>query len=166
MGVPSNLPTVPVVPTRRSSRPHTTHLTRVPSSFDFSAAVTVPESYTTFINDGDIINHAFKVPTFTRSEVSDLLSAATAAWMATVDHIAQANAVTPLNVNPDGSPLSYKTATHGPDRPSWKDAEDAEFDRLLDTSTMHPIHLAQQSMDRRSDTTYYNPKQAKRKIRR
>jgi hypothetical protein len=78
--------------------------------------------------------------------------------MTTVDHIAQANAVTPLNVNPDGSPLSYRTATRGPDRPSWKEAEDAEFDRLLDTTTMHPIHLSQQPIDRRTDTTYYNPK--------
>jgi hypothetical protein len=35
-------------------------------------------------------------------------------------------------VNPDGSPLTYRTATHGVERPHWKDAEDAEFDRLLD----------------------------------
>ena len=54
--------------------------------------------------------------------------------------------------------MGLPSRTGLPDRPSWKEAEDAEFDRLLDTSTMHPIHLTQQPLDRRTDTTYYNPK--------
>ena len=65
---------------------------------------------------------------------------------------------TPLKVNPDGSPLTFRTAKHGADRPQWQDAEDTEIDRLLATATMHAIHLDQQPLDRRGDTTYYNPK--------
>ena len=49
----------------------------------------------------------------TRSDVADLLDAADVAWKTTIDHLARANAVTPLNVNLDGSPLTYRTATHG-----------------------------------------------------
>ena len=74
------------------------------------------------------------------------------------DHIAHANAVAPLNVNPDGSPLTFQTAIRGIERPNWKMAEDTEISRLLDTATMHPIQLHQQPVDRRGDTTYYNPK--------
>ena len=76
----------------------------------------------------------------------------------TIDHLAHANAAAPLNVNPDGSPLTFQTAIRGVDRPSWKIAEDTEVSRLLDTTTMHPIHSQQQPLDRRGDTTYYNPK--------
>ena len=47
-----------------------------------------------------------------RSEIADLLAAADAA-RTTIDHLARANAATPLNVYPDGSPLTYRTATHG-----------------------------------------------------
>ena len=64
----------------------------------------------------------------------------------------------PLNVNPDGSPLTYCTATHGSESADWHAAEAAEIDRLLDTTTMHAIHLRQQPSDRRGDTTCYNPK--------
>ena len=69
-----------------------------------------------------------------------------------------ANSARPLNVNPDGSPLTYRTATHGADSADWLKAEDTEWDRLLGTKTCHAIHLHQQPLDRRGDTTYYNPK--------
>ena len=69
----------------------------------------------------------------TSSEVADLLHVADAAWRTTIDHLARANAATPLNVNPVGSPL-------------------------LETKTLHLIYLHQQLLDRRGDTTYYNPK--------
>ena len=97
-------------------------------------------------------------PRLTRSEVSNLLASADAAWLRNITHLARANGATPLNVNPDGTPLTYQTATHGAERPHWKTAEDTEIDRLLATNTMHPIHLHQQPVDRRGDTTYYNPK--------
>ena len=109
-------------------------------------------SYFAILN-GDLYN-ALRAPTLTKSEVSDLLSAADAAWLGNIDHLAQANAAVLLNVNPDGSPLTFRTAKDGPERPNWQDAEDAEIDRLLHTSTMHGIHLVQQPSDRRSDTTY------------
>jgi hypothetical protein len=76
----------------------------------------------------------------------------------TINHLASANSAASLNVNPDGSPLTFRTAVHGAERDSWKNAEDIEISRLLDTTTMHAIHLEEQPLDRRSDTTYYNPK--------
>ena len=70
-----------------------------------------------------------------------------------------ANAARPLNVNPDGSPLTYCTATHdGADSADWLKAEHTEWNRLLETKPCHAIHLHQQTLDRRGDTTYYNPK--------
>ena len=131
MGVPSTPSTIPVAPTRRTSRPHTI---RVPSSFGYSVN-TVPEPYIALVH-GDTDN-AFSAPILTRSEVSNLLSAADAAWLKNIDHLAQANAAAPLNVNLDGSPLTFKTAKHGAERPNWQDAEDVEIDRLIDTTTMH-----------------------------
>ena len=76
----------------------------------------------------------------------------------TINHLASANSAASLNVNPDGSPHTFRTAVHGAERDSWKNAEDIEISRLLDTTTMHAIHLEEQPLDRRSDTTYYNPK--------
>jgi len=193
LGVPTSIPTVPAAPQLRKSF----RVRRTPTKFADSA-VTVPAPYLNIVqgDNATIIASA----NLTRSEIADLLSAATAAgfrttdhlacvaaasafacpsWPITVDHapdsisnaptdptyqlhnishLAHANAAAPLNVNPDGSPLTFRTATRGIDRPSWKVAEDTEISRLLTTSTMHPIHLQQQPMDRRSDTTYYNPK--------
>ena len=196
LGVPASIPTVPAAPASRKSP--RVHVVRTPSSFGYSAA-TVPAPYLNIIQGDNATITASA--TLTRSEIADLLSAATAAGFRTTDHLAYAAAasdfacppwpltpdhtpdsvpitstaptyhshninhlahtnavVTPLNVNPDGSPLTFRTATRGIDRPSWKVAEDTEISRLLTTKTMHPIHLQQQPLDRRSDTTYYNPK--------
>ena len=76
----------------------------------------------------------------------------------TINHIAKANGAVSLNSNPDGSPLTFRSALNGPNQQQWKAAEDAEISRLLDTKTMHPIHRSDQPSDRRKDTTYYNPK--------
>ena len=98
------------------------------STFDYSAS-TVPQP---------------PVPTFARSAVTDLLAAAAdAAWLTNIDHIASVNSAAVLNVNPDGSPLTYRTAKHGAERSDWQGAEDSEWDRLFDTTTCHGIHLAQ-----------------------
>jgi hypothetical protein len=152
MNAPLTFSRVPIAPTRRTSRPHTI---RAPSSFGYSVVNEDP-SYLAILN-GDLYN-AFCAPSHTSLEVSDLLSAADAAWLGNIDHLAEANAAVLLNVNPDGSPLTFRTAKDGPERPNWQDAEDAEIDRLLDTGTMHANHLTHQPSDRRSDTTYYNPK--------
>ena len=68
-----------------------------------------------------------------------------------------------LNLAPDGSPLTYSKAKAGPDAAFWLQAESEEFDRLLQSQTIRPIHHHQQASDRRKDTTYFNP-QTKQKI--
>ena len=108
MDEPLTSPTVPIAPTRRTSRPHTI---RAPSSFGYSVVNEDP-SYFAILNE-DLYN-AFRAPTLTKSEVSDLLSSADAAWFGNIDHLAQANAAVLLNVNPDGSPLTFRTAKDGP----------------------------------------------------
>ena len=60
----------------------------------------------------------------------------------TINHLASANSAASLNVNPDGSPHTFRTAVHGAERDSWKNAEDIEISRLLDTTTMHATALA------------------------
>lgn len=75
-----------------------------------------------------------------------------------IDHLSRSNAAVSLNSNLDGSPLTYKSALSGPNRAHWEAAEAAEISRLLDTGTMHPIQQDAQPLDRRRDTTYYNPK--------
>ncbi len=74
-----------------------------------------------------------------------------------------ANSIRPLNVNPDGSSLTYHTALHGADSADWLKAEDTEWDRLLETKTCLAIHLHQQPLDRRGDTTYYYNSKPKEK---
>ena len=127
-------PTVPVAPTRRSPRPH------IPRIIPSYSAVTVPAlPYIAIVQgDNDTIN---SVSHLSRSEVAELISSATAAWCSTIDHVARANSTTsetyiasvqkdithdninsipvarPLNVNLDGTPLTFRTAMHGPERP-------------------------------------------------
>jgi hypothetical protein len=118
----------------------------VPSSFGYSAFKIPDEPYSALINE----DHAMIISedNLTKTEIVDLLHTADTAWRTTLDHVSRANAATPLNVNPDGSPLTYRTATRGEESEQWKSAEDTEKDRLLETKTMHPIHLHQQPLDR------------------
>ena len=62
-----------------------------------------------------------------------------------------------LNLAPDGSPLTYSKAKTGPDAAFWLQAESEDFDRLLQSQTICPIHHQHQPPDRRKDTTYFNP---------
>ena len=68
-----------------------------------------------------------------------------------------------LNLTPDGRPLTYRLAKQGLEVGHWEDAEADELSRLMDTNTINPIFQHQQPMDRRKDTTYYNP-QVKEKM--
>ena len=74
---------------------------------------------------------------------------------------ASATATTPvnasLNLDAKGAPLKYKSAKAGPNQKFWEGAEAIEINKLLDTQTIDPIHLSQQPLNRRKDTTYYNP---------
>ena len=69
------------------------------------------------------------------------------------------------SVNPDGSPLTYRTPTNSPESDDWHAAKAVEIDRLLVTTTMHTIHLYQQPLDRFGDNTYYNPILTEGKVR-
>ena len=69
--------------------------------------------------------------------------------------LGQANAA--LNLNPDGSPLTYRSALHGPNGAHWRQEEGNEICKLIDTETIHPVLPSDQPHDRRQDTTYYNP---------
>ena len=69
--------------------------------------------------------------------------------------LGEANAV--LNLAPDGSPLRYKSAVNGPNSAHWKNEEGKEICKLVDTATMHAIHSYDQPVERKKDTTYYNP---------
>ena len=61
-----------------------------------------------------------------------------------------------LNLTPDGKPLTYRLAK-SLDPDTWIEAEGIEIRKLLTTETINPIFRNQQPMDRRNDTTYYNP---------
>ena len=70
----------------------------------------------------------------------------------------------PLNLATDGTPLTFQSALVSADASSWQSAHIDELDRLLGTTnTMHAIQPDEQPMDRRKDTTYYNP-QIKEKV--
>ena len=62
-----------------------------------------------------------------------------------------------LNLDTIERPLTYATALKGPNRLHWLNAEAEEFDRLFSTNTIKAIHAHEQPVDRRRDTTYYNP---------
>jgi hypothetical protein len=68
-----------------------------------------------------------------------------------------------LNVNADGSPLTMRSALRGPDGDKWEIEQGNEFTRLLKSRTIKPILRKDQPVDRRKDTTYYNP-QVKEKL--
>ena len=61
-----------------------------------------------------------------------------------------------LNLDPSGTPLSWRSASTWPDSADWLKADEAEFRRLFSTSSWHVIHPSDQPADRRGDTTYYN----------
>jgi hypothetical protein len=91
MGPSISPPTVPAAPTRHSLREH---VVRVLSSFGYSALTIPDEPYSQLINS----DHAMIMgeENLTSSEVAALLHVADAAWRTTIDHLARANAATPL----------------------------------------------------------------------
>jgi hypothetical protein len=62
-----------------------------------------------------------------------------------------------LNLAPDGRPLTYARAKGGPNAHRWVVAESEEIRRLITSGTLRAIHLSEQPINRRKDTTYYNP---------
>ena len=68
-----------------------------------------------------------------------------------------------LNLNSDGSTLTYNSAKAGPHAALWEEAEHIELSKLLDTLTIIPLQRRDMPADRRSHATYYNP-QVKEKL--
>jgi hypothetical protein len=62
-----------------------------------------------------------------------------------------------LNLSSDGKPLTFSSAKAGPNKANWFVAEGEEISRLIDSSTIRGISHLAQPIDRRGDTTYYNP---------
>jgi len=68
-----------------------------------------------------------------------------------------------FNMTSDGRLLTYRLAKSGPDKIHWDKADDIKLNRLIDSSTLHPIHAHDQPSNRRKDTTYNNT-QIKEKV--
>jgi hypothetical protein len=68
-----------------------------------------------------------------------------------------ARAYAALNLSSNGQPLTYARAKAGSDALHWFRAEDEELRRLIESATIRPIAASAQPIDRRRDTTYYNP---------
>ena len=68
-----------------------------------------------------------------------------------------ASAASSLNLAPDGSLLTYAKAIRGDQELHWRQAEIDEFDRLFSSNTMKPLYHHEQPLQRRKDTSYYNP---------
>ena len=188
LGEPVTAPTVPVAQPRRTTRPHTVRgpsnfgysAATVPQTY---RCTTLVDNTINNCSESQELMDLISVATTAVFQNDDHLARATVTLAPTtteqlldhtrnqiqtaveeienyntINHLASANSAASLNVNPDGSPLTFRTAVHGAERDSWKNAEDIEISRLLDTTTMHAIHLEEQPLDRRGDTTYYNPK--------
>ena len=65
---------------------------------------------------------------------------------------------TSLNLNEDGSPLTFSKALDSPHRDAWQLEHDVEIRKLISgTKTMHPVHRNTIPQDRQRDITYFNP---------
>ena len=62
-----------------------------------------------------------------------------------------------LNLDELGKPLKYRTAKAGPNTIQWQQAEGEEIQRLLDTHTIRAIYPSEQPIERKGESTYYNP---------
>jgi hypothetical protein len=70
-----------------------------------------------------------------------------------------------LNLNDDGSPLTFQRAMKGEFQAEWNHANDQEICKLVTTSEkMCLIHKNNIPSERRGDVMYYNP-QVKQKIK-
>jgi hypothetical protein len=67
----------------------------------------------------------------------------------------------PLNITPDGKPLTHRNAIKGPDGAAWITEDANEFRRLMSTSTIRPIFKRDKPSNKVA--TYYNP-QVKEKL--
>jgi hypothetical protein len=95
---------------------------------------------------------------------AELLRDKTVKWT-TVATLAMAMHASVLNLNEDGSPLTFQRAMKGEFQAEWDHANDQEICKLITTTeTMCLIHKRAIPSERRGDITYYNP-QVKEKIK-
>ena len=79
-------------------------------------------------------------------------------WISKEDIAVAYMANSSLNLNADGTPLTYSKALKGEDREAWLLEHDTEIRKLISgTHTMHPIHKQAITADRQRDITYFNP---------
>jgi hypothetical protein len=69
---------------------------------------------------------------------------------------AVAYAVSVLNLDEHGQPLTYSKAVKGPNSEDWIRATADEYRKLFGTKTIKPIYRKDQPFERRKDTTYLN----------
>ena len=173
--------------------PKPPYRTRSTTAAERASSITTPAyqavAYMDLISEGA---DSLIVPTFSDDQIDGYINAwlhtfpRSQPWVSEISHLSPENnlAQTPesrkqvsfalsagnvsddiaLNLNQDGTPLTYRTAKSGPNRDQWQTAEDTEVSRLIDSQTMFPRHPQDQPSDRRKDTTYYNP-QTKEKLK-
>jgi hypothetical protein len=61
----------------------------------------------------------------------------------------------PLNLNPDGTAISYRKSHLGPNATQWAQADAEEFERLFKSGTLRPIWHRDTPTDK--EATYINP---------
>jgi hypothetical protein len=61
----------------------------------------------------------------------------------------------PLNLNPDGTAISYRKSHLGPNALQWAQADAEEFERLFKSGTLRPIFHCDIPVDK--EATYINP---------
>ena len=59
-----------------------------------------------------------------------------------------------LNLNSDGSPMTFKSARNSVDGDLWQQYDDIEWSKLFDYGTIEAIDRSAQPVERRKDTTY------------
>ena len=98
--------------------------------------------------------------TFTSSTLQSILSQTLPIWDTTHNldpSLAASTSDTPLNLNPDGSPLTWKSARQGPNQEDWWKAKDVEWDRLF-TLTQTCIAVHRNTLPPGVIPTYFNDK--------
>ena len=63
-----------------------------------------------------------------------------------------------LNLNADGTPLSYRGTFKLPNASAWRLLDGDEIARLITSGTITAIHRSAIPLERKKDITYYNPK--------
>lgn len=126
-----------------------------------SACVSGKGSQTLFYKYFNVEEHTnppTNVDDYDRIPCAELHQDSTIQWMSPDDLVVAYMASSSLNLNSDGTPLTYSKALKGEHRAAWLLEHDNEMRKLITgTSTMHPLHKGAIPADRQRDITYFNP---------